>query len=79
MGSFAKCKAADMAYAHQESARELVRSAAPRPDVPLCQLSASKNVDANAASHASPGETAALRTGAAAPSLPEITKFTQDS
>ena len=67
------------AYAHQVSARELARSAAPRPDVPLCQLSARWNADANAASHASPGETAALRTGAAVPFLPEITEFTQDS
>ena len=67
-------------YAHQVSARELDRSVALRPDVPLlCQLSASRSADANAASHASPEESAALRTGAAAPSLPEITEFTLDS
>ena len=64
--------AVKLAYASPVNARELVRSAALRPDVPLlCQLGAAWNADANAASHASPGETAALRTGAAEPSQPE--------
>ena len=68
------------AYARQVSAREQARSAAQRLDVPLlCQLSASRTADANAASHASPGETAALRTGVAALSLPEVTDFSLDS
>ncbi len=68
------------ACAHPVNAKELARSAALNPDVPLlCQLGAACNADANAASHASPGETAALRTGAAAPSQPEVSHLSLDS